>query len=215
MYRKGNICISIICHWIKNLSISWLSLDNRVCNTLIFTYSSCFCSRGQINDWSADWSADCSHVILVKITIRFCQRNWKIPFRTSNVGEIGKSRKDEYMWSLLKFSNKKKISVAKTDAFLTKFWILIPKSFWIFFRIFEKQSFVFESSNIVTRWRKRFETDSISTSKIGNGFRCSFFFFCDSFNHFKFDLNTKSLFFCELGIKKLTVCVGAIKVLDE
>ena len=94
--------MSIICHWIKNLSISRLSLDNRFCNTFIFTYSSC--SRGQPGR-----SADSDHVIfvtcwiLVKITIRFYQRNWKIPFRTSNVEVIGKNRRDEYMWSLCTF----------------------------------------------------------------------------------------------------------------
>ena len=175
--------MSIICHWIKNLSISRLSLDNRFCNTFIFTYSSC--SRGQPGR-----SADSDHVIfvtcwiLVKITIRFYQRNWKIPFRTSNVEVIGKNRRDEYMWSLCTFF-KMKIRI---------FGIFLKISdFSKIFEMIEKQSFMFKCSNIVIGWRKWFEIDSISTSKIGNGFWCSFFFLSYSFNHFKFDLKWNDL----------------------
>ena len=94
---KFKICPFLDYHWIIDFVIHSFLHTVHV-----------FCSGGRAtNSLLVMWyiSRHCGHVkeILVKITIRFCQRNWKIPSRTSNVEAIGKSRTDEYMSSLFMF----------------------------------------------------------------------------------------------------------------
>ena len=176
----------------------------------------CFCfSWGHVinNSVITWWTREQNILENKNFTIRFCwKRNWKIPFRTSNVEVIGKSRKDEYMLSLFCFINvsSRSMLLNRINNFkpLSYFWLVKnfankkyafrarnpavsndvqvwKRAIWVYFI---KRSFMFESSNIRTWWRQWSEINSISSSKICNGFGCSFFFFCDSFDHFKFDL---------------------------